>query len=249
MQRSSRTVGATAPCLGVTLLVAALGGCGGSDAGKGATGGNAGGGTGSGIGGSVGGGGNGSGGSGHGGSGGSGQGGSGGAGGAGGDGAGGNAAGGSSMGSGGSQPVPLTPAEVTGVGPGDAQGKTYAGLYASDAWGPNLCACRTGSCQDIRYNVFAIVGFSQSDGSLSMERVRGYFREAICSGGVDQTGRFWCAAAAGSNLFLMTGQFSTTAGVPTSMSMTARETVRGDDGRGQIVDCDIEQSETFLFLQ
>ena len=135
------------------------------------------------------------------------------------------------------------------LGPGDAQGDTYAGLYTSDTWGPSLCACQTGNCQDFAYNVLAIVDFSQSDGVLSMQRVRGFFREDMCTGGVDQTGQFWCAATAGSNLFLMKGQFSATAGVPTSMTMTAREAVHGDDGRGHIVDCDVEQSETFLFLQ
>lgn len=258
MQRSSRAVDATVPRFRVALLVAALGACG-SGAGNGGTGGHAGGATGSSSGGSAGGGGAGSGGSASGGGagsggsvgeGGAGNGGSVGGGGAGTGGAfGGGGAGGSSMGGGGRPPAPLTPAEVTGLGPGDAQGETYAGLYASDTWGATLCACRTGSCEDFAYNVLAIVDFSQKDGSLRMQRVRGSFREDMCAGGVDQTGQFWCGAMVGANLFLMKGQFSTTAGVPTSMSMTAREAVRGDDGRGHIVDCDVEQSETFLFLQ
>jgi len=82
-----------------------------------------------------------------------------------------------------------------------------------------------------------------------MGRVRGFFRESMCTGGVDQTGQFWCGVATADNLFLIEGQFSTIDGVPSSLSTTARETVRGDDGSGHIVDCDIEQSETFLSLQ
>lgn len=89
---------------------------------------------------------------------------------------------GSGGGAGGSghQPTPLTPEEVTGLAPGDAGGMTYAGVFTSDVWGPNLCACRRGSCQDFPYNVLAILAFSQTDGSLRMERVRGSFRETLC---------------------------------------------------------------------
>jgi hypothetical protein len=138
---------------------------------------------------------------------------------------------------------------VTALPPGDAAGTTYAGLFVGDTWGPELCACRTGSCQDLAHNNLAIVSFSQTQGSLGMQRVRGVFREGMCTGGVDQTGQFWCGVATGGNLFLMKGEFSTTDAQPTSMAMTARETVRGDDGLGHIFDCDVEQSETFRFLQ
>ena len=146
------------------------------------------------------------------------------------------------------QAGPLTPDQVAGLAPGNAQGSGYGGLYIEDGAGATDCTCRSGSCAEFTADNLFIASVTQQDGTLTMDRVRGYVREGVCSGGVDANGCLWCGVTSGDNLLLIEGQFSPEGVIPPSFSMTLKETARDISVEAR-VDCNVLQSGTFKLFR
>ena len=105
----------------------------------------------------------------------------------------------------------------------------------------DTCVCRIGTCAELSYDAWWIIGVSERDGTLAMSRTRGDGRALPCGGGIDADGTFWCGADKDGSLFLLKGQIGMVDGVPTTLSLDETQVIRMTDVAGERFDCDLRQ--------
>jgi hypothetical protein len=129
----------------------------------------------------------------------------------------------------------LTPADVEGMGPGNATGTLFSGTYVLTSGGLDACRCRVGGCDAFSSQLGGITTVVQVDGQLTLN--------GNCTGGVDADGKLWCGGKVeppqgGVVLGINEGEFLLDAGKPIGLEATQEETVTATiDGRA--LDCDL----------
>ena len=143
------------------------------------------------------------------------------------------------------RPRTLTREDVAALPPGSASGSVFAGTYLVREAQIEACACRAGTCQPFHALSGASSVVTQNDGALASTG------SGLCTGGIDEDGRYWCGEAeqsATSTIFgREEGTFELIDGMPTWKKFTV-ETTAVMTLSGVVHDCDVRASGTAQYM-